>query len=186
LDVKVATAALLFSICLFSQNSRGGGAITSFARQSLGLDLSSIPFGAAAPGAEDYKPTQAPPSETYGNFATNVNWMSNSLSEKYHHKFANRILRFGFSDGKLSAIRLSISAFAGRPADSSQREISTFIDRQRKELIKIQDRLRSANPAHHLNFSDGTFQTHYAALCSPAPDSLLLMELEIAPAPPKK
>ncbi|EEF59991.1 hypothetical protein [Pedosphaera parvula] len=172
----------LFSICLLTRASFGGEAIASFAKQSLGIDLASIPFGSAEPNNSKWGYVGAPQSTDFLKTATNVAWMTNAVSVKYKQDHSNRILRYGFREGKLVVIRISINSFM----PPSENGFENIVSERRKELAKIQEELSKASTNHRLSFDDGSFQTRYGAMCAPIPESLFLIELEIGPSVAKK
>src|SRR6476659_284261 len=105
----------------------GGEQITAFAKHSLGLDLAKVSFGAPTNG--ELKLTTAPISPSPLSTDTNLVWMTSDASNQYRQNFPNRILKYGFRDGRLSAIRISISLFADQGAE--------VYKRQKEELVQI-------------------------------------------------
>lgn len=107
-----------------------------------------------------------------------VSWRTNAASGKYNHDFPNRVLRYGFRDGRLVAIRVSINAMVidGRPEFGGP-----GFDERRKELVRIQEDLRQARQAQTLNPDSARFRVQYGAMCGSSPESLFLMEIEIIP-----
>jgi hypothetical protein len=167
--------SLLLGICLLARVTFGGEPVASFAKQTLGLDLSSISFG-----------TTAQTNDGYGMVdkvdAAGVSWMTNAASGKYNHAFPNRFLRYGFRDGKLVAVGVHIHSFI--PEASPE-----IIDQRRKELVRIQDELYKAvkaGPGHQSNLADSSFRLQNSVMCSSTPESLFVMDIQITPVEKKK
>jgi hypothetical protein len=171
--MSMRAKSLALGICLLARVTFGGDAIASFAQQSLGLDLASIPFGTVIPTNDVYGATSAPLSPSPMLEIAEVSWMTNAASDKYNHDFTNRVLRFGVRDGRLAAVRISIHSFI--PQASQE-----IFDQRRKELVKIQDELIKANRSEKAN-PDARYSMHSGAMCSPSPESLFLLEIQITP-----
>ena len=152
----------------------------SFARESLGIDLASMPFHVAAQSNDGFQGTTAPLSGVTMPEAAGLLWTTNEISAKYHRDFPNRVLRFGFSEQthKLTAVRVSISMYGGPgfTGDNSSQEIMA---RRRKELIQIQDSFLKARKVEKVAPNPSRYEIRSGAMCSPAPDSLVLLEFQI-------
>ena len=103
--------------------------------------------------------------------------MTNATSAKYNQDFTNRVLRYGFREGPLAAIRISINSFLPGPAQIGTDEAAG--ERRRKELIQIQDELLKAKRSQKANPANARFRVQYGAMCSPA--NRFLMEIVITP-----
>jgi hypothetical protein len=166
--------------------AKGGETIASFSKQTLGFDLAAVPFGKSAQTNGGYGETTAPATAGNGELPkADFLWMTNGASAKYDNDFPNRSLKYGFRDGKLAAVRISIGAF-GRPGFSGEMANQELFKQRRNELVKIQNALRDASPNHHLSFDDASFHIQYGAMCAPIPESLFLMEIQITPLEKKK
>jgi hypothetical protein len=175
------TNSLFLGLCLLARASFGGDAIAPFAKQSLGVDPESISFG--MPANAEYGAAGAPLSPPPMVAAAGVSWMTNAASEKYNHDFPNRVLRYGFRDGRLVAVRVSIDTIVV----SGKFQFGTpEFDAARKELIRIQDELIKAKKIQKLKPDDSRFGLQYGAMCGSSPESLFLMEIEITPVEAKK
>jgi hypothetical protein len=165
----------------------GGESVAPFAKQSLGIDLATIPFGKTVQTNGEYGLVTPPLSGTMPPIAdAGFSWMTNAVSAKYTHDFPNRVLRYGFREGRLITIRISINAlFEPGTRESGTSEQSLF-EHRHKELIQIQDELISANPSHKINFQDASYHLEYGAMCAPTADSLFLTETQITPIEGKK
>lgn len=173
-------------ICLAAGAARGGEPIASFTKQTLRFDLAAVPFGTTNQTNGAYSETTAPLSSTNGELPkADFTWMTDTAAGKYNHDFPNRFVKYGFRDGKLAAVCISISAFGG-PDFKGGNEGQEFFDQRRKELMKIQNALRDASPNHRLSFDDANFHIQYGAMCAPTPESLFLMEIQITPVKPIK
>jgi len=176
--MSMRAKSLALGICLLARVTFGGDAISSFAQQSLGLDLASIPFGEVIPTNEVYETTSAPLSPSPALETKGVSWMSNAVCDKYNHDFTNRVLRCGVRDGRLAAVRISIHSFIPQASEE-------IFAQRRKELVKIQDELWKANRSEKAN-PDAKYSMHSGALCSPSPESLFLLEIQITPVEKKQ
>jgi hypothetical protein len=172
---------LFLGLCLLARASFGGDAVASFAKQSLGLDLDSLSFGMTTNG--EYGAMGDPLSPPPMVAAAGVSWMTNAASGKYNHDFPNRVLRYGFRDGGLVAVRVSIDTIV----ISGKFQFGTpEFDAARKELVLIQDELIKAKKTPKLKPNDSRFGIQYGAMCGSDPESLFLMEIEITPVEMKK
>jgi len=173
--------SLLLVVCMLARVAFGGETIVSFAKESLGLDLAAIPFGNAARTNAGYGTAELPLSGLGLPNGTGLSWMTNSVSEKYNHDFPNRFLKYGFHDGRLAAVRISISAFGG-PGFNGGTGRWELVEQRRKVLLQIQAELIKARKAEKADpFADARFDIQYGAMCSPSPESLFLMEIQITP-----
>jgi hypothetical protein len=181
------TKSLFLGICLLARTTFGGETIASFAKQSLGLDLSSVSFGMPAQTNAGYG-TVGPPNspQTLADVA-GISWMTNAASGTYNHNFPNRTLRYGFRDGRLTAVRVSINSYVGTDEGNEGQRREKF-EQPRKELVRIQEELVKASPgAPRLhNFDDASFHIQYGAMCAPTPESVFLAEIQITPIEKKK
>jgi hypothetical protein len=170
----------LFAVCLMATAAIGAETYESFAKESLGIDLTTVPFGVAAQTNDGFQGTTAPLSGVGLPDAVDFLWTTNEISVKYQRDFPNRVVRFGFSDHthKLAAVRVSISMYGGPgfAGDNSRQEIMA---QRRKELIQIQDSLVKTRKAEKIASNPGRYEIRSGAMCSPAPDSLVLLELQI-------
>jgi hypothetical protein len=173
--MSVKTKTLIVGICLLAGATFGGQNVESFTKQSLGLDLATVPFGMTA--GTNYAHADAPvsPPPLTG---TNVSWTTNVASGFYRRRYPNRSLRFGFRNGRLETVRISISAFDGGNVVGDGEKI---FERRRIELRQILDeiiRIRS-NPEFGSKGKGAGFDIRYGAACAPTPESLNLLEIEI-------
>jgi hypothetical protein len=176
----VKTKSLIVGICLLAGATFGGQTVELFTKQSLGLDLATVPFGMTA--GTNYAHADAPvsPPPLTG---TNVSWTTNVASELYHRHFPNRILRLGFRNGRLETVRISISAFDGGNVVSAFGDGEKIFERRRDELRQIMGeiiKIRSSPESDSKRKGPG-FDIRYGAACAPTPESLVLLEIEITP-----
>lgn len=161
-------------VCLLARMALGEELLRPFAKQSLGFDLAAVPFGMDTQtsfGATD-APVSPPPLT-----GTNVAWMTNALSAKYRHDYPNRVLRYGFREGRLEVVRISISAFDGVPdlgAVGAGKEVSE----RRKELRQIMDKIVEFKSNAQSRRKVAGFGFQYGAMCAPSLESLYLLEIE--------
>ena len=130
---------VLLAVCLMAKGAFGAETYESFTKESLGIDLTTVPFGVAQTN-EGFHGTTAPLSGVGLPDAAGFLWTTNEISARYHRDFPNRVLRFGFSERthRLAVIRVSISMYGGPgfAGDNSSQEIMA---QRRNELIQIQD-----------------------------------------------
>jgi hypothetical protein len=181
--MKMKRELLFLGLYLVAGSAFGGETVASFAKQTLGLDLASVPFGMIAGSNSDYKMTESPTMPSPFVVDPKISWKTNAASAKYARDFPNRTLRYAFRDGQLVAIRITISAFT-RSGSSDSSDTAQF-EQRRKELVRIQEELLKASPIQKLNFEDGGFRVQYGASCGPTPESLLISEIEITRTNPK-
>jgi len=182
--MSLRTKLLFLGIGLLARMAFGEETITSFAKQSLGLDLGSVPFGMTAQTSGEYEKVGPPLSPAPMMVDDpSVSWMTNAASGKYHHDFPNRVLRYGFREGRLVAVRISIDSMVDSKGHPADRET---LDQGRKELIRIQDEFAKVSPPGHQLNDDPSFRIHWGCICGPQPESLFLMEIQITPAEQKK
>lgn len=162
----------------------GGETIGSVAKQSLGLDLASVSFGQAAGTGGGYGIVDPPLSPVPSLALAGVSWMTNAASANYHRDFPIRVLRYGFRDGRLVALRVSISVFAD--ANDANGFGTKVFDERRKQLLEIHDELIKASPSHRLNFDDASFRIQCHVMCGPERESLFLLEIQITPVEKKQ
>jgi len=174
------TRSLALGFCLLAKVGFGDDCVASFVKQSLRFDLASASFGITAPTNGGFGIISAPlsPYPSLRDDPT-LSWMTNATSAKYNQDFTNRVLRYGFREGPLAAIRISINSFLPGPAQIGTDEAAG--ERRRKELIQIQDELLKAKRSQKANPANARFRVQYGAMCSPGPESLFLMEIEITP-----
>ena len=175
---------LLFGIFFAAQVAFGAEAVGQFAKQSLGLDLTSIPFGEPAATNSGYAIVDPPLQMTLGSNEQSFSWRANAVSEQYHQKFPNRDLVFGFRDDRLAAVRITIDA-VNHIADEKQSK------RLRAELLQFYDELYSDDLPSRVTtrkfpFDDGSFRLKVTAACGLERESLFIMEFHITPADVKK
>lgn len=168
------TIPLLFGLCLLSKATLAAEPIADFAKQALALDLKALPFGKVATLSKGFGDTPTPPRAFVMTNATDVSWMTNAFTEKYHQEFPSRTLHFGVRNEKIVSLRISTSVFGNNSssADSARRKA---------DLIQIQEALLKASPQERFNFEDGVHSLKYRADCSPDTNSIVVQELEIAP-----
>jgi hypothetical protein len=176
------TKSLALGICLLAGVTLGEDPLASFAKQSLGLDLASVSFGMPVPANGEYGIVAPPLSPPPLADAAEVSWMTNAASGKYSHDFTNRVLRYGFRDGRLAAVRISINSLSPGANGWDQEKV----EQRRKELIRIQAELTKASRGQRSNPDDASFRIQYGAMCAPSPESLFLMEIQITPVEKKK
>lgn len=176
--MTVKTKSLLVGICLLAGATFAGQTVESFTKQSLGLDLATVPFGMTA--RTDYTHADAPvsPPPLTG---TNVIWTTNAASGLYRRQFPNRILRFGFRNGRLDVVRISISTFDGGDVVNAFRDDEKISERRRNELRQILDEINKfrSNPEFNSKRKGAGFDIRYGAMCAPTPESLFILEAEI-------
>lgn len=176
----IKTKSLIVGIGLLAGATFGGQTVESFTKQSLGLDLATVPFGMTA--GTNYAHADAPISPL-PLASTNVIWTTNVASGLYHRHFPNRILWFGFRNGRLEVVRISISAFYGGNVVSAFGDGEKIFERRRNELRQILNeiiKIRS-NPESDSKRKGAGFDIRYGAECAPTPESLVLLEIEITP-----
>jgi len=150
------------------------GAMASFAKQSLDFDPASVSFGMTVWTNSDYGLDSPPTSTPWNVTAPDILWMTNKASATYNNRFTNRVLRYGFRDGRLVMIRISISAII--PVQDQE-----AFERRRKELLRIQDEFRKAELCQKRHPADADVRIQYGATCSPSRESLVLAEFQITP-----
>lgn len=171
--------SLFLGSCLVAITTFGAETVSSFVKGSLGFDVASIPFGAST--NSEYQLADAPLSPSPLTTQSDISWRTNAVSGKYSDEFPNRLLRFGFRDGRLVAARISLTAFSGAvPIDAEA------LNKRRKELIQIQEQLGKVGWTRALNTNDSNFRMGYGAMCAPTAESVFLMEFHITPAETKK
>lgn len=163
-------------ISLFATAAFGGEGIASFAKQSLVINLASIPFGKPVQTGGEFAEVSQPVSMLTLTNGTGIVWMGNAFSTTYHQIFTYRVLRYGFRDGKLATIRISLSSIVSG-------QITTH---GQQELLDIQKDLVKAGPGNRMTYDDGSFRIQYEAMCAPAPGSLFVSEIQITPIEKKK
>ncbi len=172
--MKIKTKALFLGICLLAQATFAAETIASFVKQILAFDLATVSFGTTNQTNDEYKPAGSPLSMPAMTTPTNVLWMTNTVSAKYHQDFPNRILRYGFLEGRLVSLRISIDSIKAMVSDQE------LFKQQHKELIQIQDEYIKTGPSRRFNQDDTTFQIHSGVMCGSG-DSLFIAEFEITP-----
>lgn len=174
-------------MCLLAGTTLGAEGYVSFAKQSLGLDLGTIPFGTTAQTNGGFEKADPPLGGIGMPETAGLSWMTSSVSETYHHDFPIRFLKYGFRDGKLAAVRISISAFGG-PGFTGGNGGWELVEQRRKELVQIQGELTKARQAEKAPdpFADARFDIKCGTMCSSSPESLFVMEIQITPVEKKK
>lgn len=175
--MRITSKLLFLAICLVAEIAVGAETYESFARNSLGVDTTTLQFGKAASANSGFIQTQAPMTGAGLPDAAGLSWMVNSNSILYQNKYPNRTLKYGFRDGKLAAVRISISAFAADGSGGSARE--DLIDKRRKELVKIHENFSEARKAEKAASNHSLYNIKYGAMCAPSPESLFVMEMQI-------
>ncbi len=166
----------ILGICLVPGLSFGAETVTSSVKQSFGFDPLSVSFG-TSPTNGQYGTAGLPLSPPPLVAVPGTSWMTNATSAKYHQDFPSRIVRYGFRNGRLAAVRISLTCFEGN---------QNMYEERRKELLKIRDELIKHNPNHRLSYGDDGFRMQFGAMCGSEPESLFVMELEITPVERKK
>jgi hypothetical protein len=176
--MSIRAKVVLFAICLTAASAFGAETYETFAKESLGLDLKTLPLGTAVETNNAFAKTDAPISGVGLPEGNGLTWMVNDVSAKYKTNYPNRMLKYGFRDGKVAAVRISISAFGGpgfAGGNSSQEE---FAER-RKELIKIHEAFAKVRKGEMAAPNSSRYYIRYGAMCAPTPESLFLMEFQI-------
>jgi hypothetical protein len=173
----IKTKSLIVGIGLLAGATFGGQTIESFTKQSLGLDLGTVPFGMTA--QTNFGKADAPASPPL--IGTNLVWMTNSLSGMYRHEHPNRLLKYGFLDARLASIRITINSFEGIDTVKAFGTNNEIFEQRRKELRQILDAIKKIRSSPQSENKDASFRVQYRAMCSPSPESLFQMEIEIAP-----
>lgn len=177
--MNVRKTWLSLAICLAAGVAFCQSAIEKFARESLAIDLNSSPFGTALD--RHFQPLGnlglvVLPSWQATNGENSLDWYKSESFTDYARNFPNRKLMFGFKDGRLAAVRITLTSMLNEPNDSER------VKAARLELQKVQDALLNSSPQHKLSFEDGSLRILYSATCSPAPDSLFYSVIQIMPA----
>jgi hypothetical protein len=167
------TMPLLLGLCLLTKATLAAEPIADFAKQALALDLKALPFGKSPALTEGFGYATMPGGMFMTN-ATDVSWMTNTFTAKYHQEFPSRTLHFGVRAEKIISLRISNSVFGNNlsPADYARRKA---------DLIQIQEALLKASPQKQFDFEDGDHSIKYQAHCSPDTNSIVVQELVIAP-----
>jgi hypothetical protein len=167
------TMPLLLGLCLLTKATLAAEPIADFAKQALALDLKALPFGKSPALTEGFGYTTMPGGMFMTN-ATDLSWMTNAFTEKYHQEFPSRTLHFGVRGEKIISLRISNSVFGNylSPADYARRKA---------DLIQIQEALLKASPQKQFDFEDGAHSIKYQVHCSPDTNSIVVQELVIAP-----
>jgi hypothetical protein len=169
---------VLFAICLTATGAFGAETYESFAKESLGVDVPSLPFGKAVDTNSGFANTDAPLSGVGLPKSDGMIWMVNDDSAKYRTNFPNRLLKYGFRDGQLAAVRVSISAFGG-PGFAGGNSSPELFEQRRKELIQIHETFVKVRNAEKAASKSSRYEIRYGAMCAPTPESLFLMEFQI-------
>jgi hypothetical protein len=169
---------LLFVVCLLAKGAVGAETYVSFAKESLGLDLTTLTLGTVVDTNSGFEKVEGPSSGGQLPDGDGLTWMVNDISAKYRHDFPNRTLKYGFRDGKLIAVRVSIGAF-GAPGVAGGNIQQELIDGRRKELVQIQDEYWKVRKAEKAATEQSCYEIRYGAMCAPSPESLFLMEMQI-------
>jgi hypothetical protein len=153
--MAVRTRFLFLGICLLAKAVFGRDAIELIAKGSLGLDLSYVPFGTVMQTNGEFG--IATPPRIITPFLTNdagLAWVTNATCAKYHHDFPTRELRYGFHDGRLAAVRISIS----RWGFSEPKPDVALLKQRDKEISDIQKQVFKW-------YDDGKFHTQWGEIC---------------------
>src|SRR6185312_14867116 len=165
---------LLFGIALVAQVAFGAENVGQFSKQSLGLDLASIPFGEPATNNGSYVVVGPPVQLSLASNEQSFSWRTNAVSAQYHEKFPNRELVFGFRDDHLAAVRVTIDA------------INHTSDEKRAELLRFYDELFSGDLSSRVTtrkfpFDGGGYRLKVGAACGLERRSLFIMHFPITP-----
>jgi hypothetical protein len=170
---------LLCGIVLAAQVALGAEGIGQFAKQSLGLDLTAIPFGEPAATNDGYALAAPPLQMTFGTNEQSFTWRTSAASKQYQEKFPNRELLFGFRENRLAAVRITVDAI-NYMSHENRAELLRFYD----ELFS--DNLSSRSGTRRFPFDDSGFHLTVTASCGLNRESLYIMEFHITPANIKK
>jgi hypothetical protein len=170
---------LLLGIVLAVRMALGAEGVDQFAKKSLGLDLTAIPFGKPAATNGGYAVTAPPLSMTFGTNEEPFTWRTSAVSKQYHDRFPNRELVFGFSGDRLAAVRVTIDAI-NHNSHENRAELLQFYN----ELFS--DDLSSRSVSRRFPFDDRGFHLKVSASCGLNRESLYIMEFHITPADVKK
>jgi hypothetical protein len=179
MGMSVRKMGFFLVICLATGVAFGQSPIDKFAKESLALDLASTPFGTALD--RHFQPwgrqgLVLPPLWEATTNENSLDWYESEASTNYAKNFPNRKLVFGFKDGRLAAVRITLTSMLNEPNDSEN------VKAARLELQKVQDALLNSSAQHKLNFEDGSLRTLYSATCGTTPDSLFYSVIQIMPA----
>jgi len=170
---------LLFGILLAARMAFSAEDVGQFAKQSLGLDLASIPFGESAATTSGYAITDPPLPLTLGSNEQSFSWRTSAISKEYRQKFPNRTLIFGFKNDRLAAVRITADVVVN-PNEKNRAELLQIYE----DLFKGNSDLRATT--RKFPFDDDRFHLKVAASCGLDRQSLFIMELHITPADVKK
>lgn len=170
---------LLLGVVLAAHLALAGEGIGQFAKQSLGLDLTTIPFGEPDKNNGSYVIAAPPIQLTLSSNEQSFSWRANAISKQYHEKFPNRELLFGFRNNRVAAVRITIDAI-NHMSDENRAELLRFYN----ELFS--DDLSSRVTKRKFPFDDGNFHLKVDAACGLEPHSLFIMEFHIIPSDVKK
>jgi len=176
----IVTWVLIVGINLLAMTDMAADPTELFTKQSLSFDVAAVPFETT--NRTGFGGSAAPISPIPLQDANTI-WMTNSVSGAYHHNFPVRFLRFGFRDGRLAAVRISINSFDGlNTVDESATAPPDTVEKIRKELRQIQGQFNRliSNP----QYKSSRFRVQCGVMCGPQAESLFLMELEVTPGPP--
>jgi hypothetical protein len=166
----VLGGCLLAAVAAFGQDTVAG-----FAKKTLAVDLADFPFGRQI--NPHFLPLAAgtylgPPLKGDAD----LTWYQNDGCTNYTETFPDRSLIFGFKDGRLAAIRVSVNALtAANPAE---------LKAKRERLAKIQAELYQAmaGDKSKSDFYNGSCRVQYLAMCGPNNESLFCATIQIIPA----
>ena len=132
----------------------------TFAKDYLGLDVTTLRFSQIAQTNNTFGITATPlHDKTVLNDLSNdpsVIWMTNSISEKYHQTYNNRLLRYAVRDGRIVGVHISLLTYQFATVTSSDDvERRQKVDSNRNDLFQVNagliklHKLEKANPETH-------------------------------------
>jgi|ERR1051325_6322805 hypothetical protein len=169
---RVKPRLLLLAFCLCARVVVGAETVAAVVKQSLGFDLSSVPFGTTASANRDFRAVDPPP--LHPSFVTNVLWMTNTASGWYTCEFPHRAVRYGFRDDRLVVIQ--ISALLWNVVSTTPETV----DRS-PEITQIRDELRKHRSPGENGFEDTIYRLQYESMCGEIDEHPVRIDVQIAP-----
>ena len=169
----VKTRLLLLAFCLCARVVLGGESVAAVVKRSLGFDLSSVSFGASASTNSGYR--AADPPVLKPPFVTNAVWMTSAASKRYSRDFPNRAVRYGFREGRLVVIQISVTLWSVTAPTTPE------TGDRRPELAQIRNELLESSSPGKFGFEDASYRVHYAAMCGERDEHPVRIDVQITP-----
>lgn len=163
------------------------GIVSHFASSTLAINLQDYQFGQQLDGS--YRPAAG---VYYGPPLTGdetLEWYQNAASAAYPGMFPHRNLTFGFKNGRLAAIRVSLTTFgvpAGEERKLAQGDLVNVQDayygarREAKAAgIAAEDQAKAPTKPGESRGRDGRYRVQYMPMCGPNMDSLFCASVQI-------